>query len=104
MSKSKGKTIENKETSIKLSEDKNVQYADLIAAVINKPVKESMSLNDMRRDLKILDLAEKAAKGEVEGITLDDAELSYLKEQVKSSQWAVRHLDILDFADYIDTI
>jgi len=94
------KVIENKETSIKLNEEQNVHYSDLIATVINKPLKESMSLMEMRKDLKILEVLEKAK----ETIEFEDVDLSYIKDAVNKSTWVIRHKDILDFADYIESL
>ena len=90
--------IENKETTLKLNEEKFVKYSDLLVSVINKPIKESLSINDMRRDLRVLDSIEKG----LEMIELEDTDIAYVKDEVKKSSWAIRHPDILAFADYID--
>ncbi len=94
------KLIENKTTSIKLTEDTFVKYADLLSTIINKPVKEAIDLKSMRRDLEYLKKFEDAK----ETIELTDSEYDYIAAEVAKSQWAIKHLDILDFADYIESL
>ena len=96
------KTIQNKETAIKMNETSNVKYSDLLVIVMDKPTKEGIPLSDMRRDLKILDALDKAKDGS--DIELEDSDAAHVKEQVKKSVWALRHKDILTFADDIDAL
>lgn len=94
------KTVENKTTKIKVSEDKYLTYADLLSIVIDKPIREGITLDEMRRDLRILDVI----KQETETLSFEDKDFEIVKEAVKSSKWAIRHEDLLEFASYISEL
>ncbi len=89
--------ILNKKTQLLLSEDKCITYADLIGMQLNKPLQAGITLKEMKRDLEVLKKLDEAE----EVITLTDEEFKYVANVVEHSQWAVRHLDIIEFADYI---
>lgn len=94
------KTIENKTTTISKSEDTQARYGDLFAALLNKPLSKSTDLKSMRRDLRLLDLVESNS----DSITVSDEEYEYLASLVENSEWLIKHKDILDFADYIESL
>jgi hypothetical protein len=94
------KTIENKTTTIPKGEGTTVSYADLFIALLNKPVQKMVSLKEMRRDIKLIDKLEDST----DTIELSDEDFTYLKGIVETSEWAVKHVDILDFADYIESL
>lgn len=96
------KILENKTTTLKLSEDSNVKYSDLLNTVIDKPVREGLSINDLRRDIKLLNVI-KDAKDEKE-MKFEDEDFKHVVQAVNDSKWVVRHQDILDFVDYINSI
>lgn len=92
------KTLENKATSLPKTESEMVKYSDLLISVLNKPLKATITLGEMRRDLKLSDTLE--ASGEV--IELPDADFDYLAGLVEASEWAIKHIDILTFADDVE--
>jgi hypothetical protein len=94
------KTIQNKTTTILKSEDVMATYADLFVILLNKPLQKMVTISDMRRDLKLLDLLEAAG----ETIEVSDEDFKHLVELVKTSEWALKHLDILEFVDYIESL
>lgn len=94
------KTIENKTTTIFKSEGVYVNYSDLLTAVLNKPIPQSISLKDMRRDIKLMDKFEDAT----DSIELSDDEFKHVSGLVENSEWAIKHIDIIAFADYIESL
>src|ERR1041385_2221771 len=94
------RVIENKTTAITKTADANARYSDLIAALLTKPLTAMISLKDMRRDLRLIDLLEQAE----DTIELQDEDFNFIAKLVESSEWAIKHRDILDFADYIDSL
>lgn len=96
------KTIENKETEIWLTPEVKLNYAHLLGYIVDKPVKEGITINEMRRDMKILDVLEKA-KNE-KSFELDKEHLDHIKSNLESYTWTMRHKDIITFIDYIESI
>ena len=91
------KVIENKLTSIPLTEEKNASYSDLIALLVNKPLEGGVSLQDMRRDFKILDKLD----ANTQTLEFTDDEISYIKGLVSSAKFPIRHKDLILFEDDI---
>lgn len=94
------KVIENKSTGIKLTEERNVNYADLLATVVNKPLKEVIDIKSMRLKLALLKKFEDAG----ETIELNDEQFEEIAKEVETSQWAMVSEDIIAFVDYIDSL
>lgn len=90
-------TVENKSTGIKITEERNANYADLIAIVVNKPLKEVIDIKSMRQKLNFLRQCEEAK----ETITFTKEQFNELAKEIALSQWGVVSRDILDFVDYI---
>lgn len=93
------KTIENKSTSVLLTDGVHLTYIDLIISLLNRPLKRNITLVEMRRDLKLLDLLE-ACKND-DSVDLTSEQLSHVISLVEHSEWGVKHKDIIDFADYL---
>lgn len=96
------KILENKVTRLMASETEALKYSDLLLIVMSAPMKEGITILEMKRDLKIADLLEKG-KAEAE-IEFTDEEFKSLVELVKVQKWQMRHPDIVEFADYITTL
>ncbi len=94
------KIIQNRTTSIPKAEGVMATYADLFITILNKPLQKMVNLSDMRRDLKLIDKMEDSEKI----IEVSDDEFKYLHKSVENSEWAIKHLDILGFADYINSL
>lgn len=100
------KTIENKLTKILKSEDVFVTYSDLFVAILNRPVQKVLNMKEMRRDIKLLGIFEDAAEAKPPTPTVEvsDEDYTYLAGLVENSEWAVKHIDIIGFADYIESL
>lgn len=96
------KTIENKATTMLLTEDTPLTYAHLLATIVNKPVKEGVTIKDMKRDLDLLDKLEDAVDKEV--IEVTDEELKHLAKETEAFVWGTRHRDLVAFVEYIDSL
>lgn len=96
------KIVENKSTRLMLTETEPVKYADLLFTVINAPIKQGITTAEMRRDLRIVDVIETSkAKPEIE---FTDEDFKFVVDTLKEQTWQVRHIDILDFVDYIQEL
>ena len=107
------KEIANTITTIKLTENNNVSYADLLMSCVNRPVREGVDLKTMRRDLRIMGIIEDAiletkeqeklpeSKREVVLMNFEDEDFKVIAKLVEESQWVILHKDILTFADLI---
>lgn len=96
------KAIENKETNLYVSETEKLKYSDLLIAVINTPIKEGITLKQMKADLALLAKFDSAKPGDL--IELEDEELSAIKSLVENHKWGMRHIDINTFGEYIDSL
>lgn len=94
------KTIENKSTTIAKSETEKATYADLLTTLLNRPVSKAIDLNSMRKDLRLLDTLEASQ----DTIELSEEDFTYIAKLVDESEWAIKHKDIVAFADYIDSL
>lgn len=89
------KQLENKSTTIVKHDDVMINYADLLVVLLNRPIKQATTIKEMRRDMKLIDELEAAGTH----ITLKDEDYTYLNGLVENSEWAIKHKDILQFAD-----
>lgn len=94
------KTIENKITTIPQGGDVFANYGTLLTILLNKPPHKGMDLNSMRRDIRLLELFETNTST----FEVSPEDLQYLSQLAETSEWAIRHRDILDFADYITSL
>ena len=93
-------TLENKATSIAKNEKEFATYADLIVAILNKPLSKTIDIKSMRRDLKLLDIFDTAG----ETVELTKPDFDYVASLIDESEWAIKHKDIVTFVDYIDSL
>lgn len=96
------KTIENKSTSLMVDEKNSAKYADLLITLVNQPIKEGITLKQMKYDLALLAKLETAKSQDV--IEVEQDELDKLKELSASFLWGTRHIDIANFGDYIESL
>ena len=94
------KTIENNMTTILKTQDAVASYADLLTSLLNRPLQKTVTLKEMRRDLKLIDKLEDAD----EIIEVTDEEFKHLAQLVETSEWAIKHQDILDFSEYFESL
>lgn len=93
------KIVENKETNLKLDETVLAKYADLVAVIMHRPLKQGITTTEMRRDMRIFEVIEKAKDAETFELTEED--LKFVVELAKEHAWPQGHKDILDFEDYL---
>ena len=92
--------IENKQTDILFTEDTKATYANLIKILINQPLREGLTVAQIRRDFQILDASEKAE----DFIELSDENLKYIAQLAENTQWPIRHNDVVSFSDYLNEL
>ena len=102
MSKTKTKAFENKLTSIATGKDKFLSYADLLKSLVDGPVKEGITISEMKRDLKLFGDIESLKENDK--LLLDEETLQHVKKLVSEARWVVRHVDIITFSEYIDSL
>ena len=95
-------TIKNKQTTLLGPTELVMNYGDLLAVVLNQPVREGITLKEMRADLDLLSKIETLQKQEEETFTKE--EIDKIKALVSDFKWGARHTDLLDFGDYIDSL
>jgi hypothetical protein len=93
-------TLENRVTTIPKNEKDFASYADMLSAVLNKPLSKTIDIKSMRRDLRLLDTLEESTTQ----INLEIDDFKYLASLIDQSEWAIKHKDILAFVDYIDSV
>lgn len=94
------KEVKNKVTSINLDETTLAKYSHIIAMMVNRPLEAGFTTADMRRDFKILDKCEEAE----DVISFTDEEFLYLKNKLSTMKFPIRHRDIIEFEDHINSI
>ena len=96
------KTIENRKTSIRVSEaeDKGASYFDLIMVCLNRTPQGGFTLEEMRRRLRVTDKLDPKKKS----ADLEDADFDKLKECVRGMIWGAMSKELVEFGDYIDSI
>jgi len=95
------KTIINKEVKIKGQDDKLMHRSNLLNIVTNNPPERGLPIAAMRERMKILEIIDKADKG---NITLEDAEFNTLKRLYDEYGWLTPHKDIIELADHLDEL
>lgn len=97
--------VENKKVTLKLQgQEVPVTYAELLKTVVNQPVKEGISLSDMRRNLTIMSTIEAAIENESETISFEKEHFPTVAGLVETSIWTINDLAILEFSEYIDSL
>ena len=94
------KTLINKTTEIKLTENELTTYADLAKSVNNFTPEGGFNKNTMKLSLKIDEKLE-GANGKIE---LEDSEADYLKELTSKYPWALKHKDVLAFVEAVESM
>lgn len=93
--------IENKRTEIPFTEDTKATYADLIKILVNQPIREGLTVAQIRRDFLILDAVSDSG---VESFELEEAQLKHVAALSEDAQWPVRHMDVVAFSDYLNEL
>lgn len=94
------KVIENKKTELVKNDTEKLKYSDLIMLCVRVAPQGGFSLEQMRPRLKIIEVCE-AGKAKLE---MEDAEFAVVKQACAAMKWAAMDKDIVDFADYIQSL
>jgi hypothetical protein len=94
------KTISNKEVKITTGEGL-MHRSDLFKIVINEPGERGIKISEQRERMRILDVIEKAGKGD---LTLEDADFNKLKTLYDNYGWMAVHKDLTELADHLDEL
>lgn len=94
------KTLELKQTKLKLNQDGNATYKDLILLCVNVPKQGGFSISEIKSRLEIVNAVESA-----EGtLKLEDAPTQLLQEIVSEFKWGSVHADIVEFVESIQNM
>ena len=99
MAKKNLKTIENRETALGLKDAGN--YATLICACLDKQPKEGWTTTIMKERLnveaKFTDKTQKTYE-------VSEGDVAIIKSCVLGFRWAVKHVDLIAFEEYISQL
>lgn len=84
---------------IELKQIEKLDYRELLKALVTAPAARngSMSLDEMRRAVKILDALDRAG----DTLLLEDADWVFVKDRVANAQYVRADSKIVDFADHV---
>jgi len=94
------KTLEHKQTKLKLNQDGNASYKDLILLCVNAPKQGGFTITEIKSRLQIVDAVEKAG----DTLQLEDTPADLLNEIVSDFKWGSVHADIVQFVEDIQNM
>ena len=94
------KTLELKQTKLKLNQDGNASYKDLILLCVNAPKQGGFTITEIKSRLQIVDAVEKAG----DNLQLEDTPADLLNEIVSEFKWGSVHADIVQFVEDIQNM
>ena len=94
------KTLELKQTELKINQDGNATYKDLILLCVNAPKQGGFSISEIKSRLQIVDAVEKAG----DTLQLEDTPADLLNEIVSDFKWGSVHADIVQFVEDIQNM
>jgi hypothetical protein len=92
--------FQDQKTTIK-DGDTILKYSDLIKLCLEKAPVQGLNIEQMRKNMKILDKFEKMKSGKLE---LEELEWATIKAAVGAFPWAMMHKDIIALGDYLDSV
>ena len=92
----------NKTTELKLVENEYANYAKLLLFLYKQISSEGLTLAQIKTDIKTMDALE--ANIEAPEIELPDESKDSIKKMVAKSIWPIRHKDLVEFYDYVDSL
>lgn len=94
-------SFKNKKLSlIEVRQDK--LFSDLILLVIKHVPKEGLSYDDIKNRMRLEDAI--LNKEEDQEISMEDADISYLKSLVSSFKWAIYSRSLVEFTESINQL
>lgn len=94
--------FENRNTELKIVANENANYAELVLFLYKQSSPEGLTLNQIRTDMKIMDVLEENLHNEE--FEISSEAVKSIKSIVSKSVWPIRHVDLVTFADYIDSL
>jgi hypothetical protein len=73
-----------------------LNYRDMITTLMRHPNREGLTIDDVRKGLKVLDALEETEVGD---LYLEDADHSYLIQKLNAFKWPFASKAILEFHD-----
>lgn len=105
------KTIQNKSTTIETGTTNEaggiefLNYAALMKTVMAQRKPDGYSIDDMRKDLRVLDaLLRDSGDFKLGEISLEDADFDHFKSKMRTMRWGAVHKDLIQFDDDINAI
>jgi len=92
----------NKETKIKVDQEKFADYAFLISQCLSIPPKEGFDAMTMKKRLSVLSALENLEVDQE--IELKAEEVLTVKQCVREMKWSVLHKDISDMCDVVESL
>lgn len=96
------RTIENKEMSLMLTETEKLTYCKLLLVILNKPLKQGITMREMKRDLDIVNKLENKEVGDL--VEFSDEEIHAIKTAVETHEWYMVNPELVQFGTYIELI
>lgn len=78
-------------------------YADAIRTVIRQPLdtNRGVSIDEMRKGIRILDKLDEAEKTNSGQLSLEDADYEHLKQKIEAMSWGMVDRHLLEFIDTV---
>lgn len=97
--------VENRKVELKIQgQEVPTSYAELLKTVVDQPVREGVTISEMRANIQIIEVIEDAIRKNTKTLAFDKEHFKKVAKQVEGSTWAVNSVEILDFADYIGSL
>lgn len=94
------KTLELKQTKLKINQDGNASYKDLILLCVNAPKQGGFTITEIKSRLEIVDAVEKADGS----LQLENSAAQLLQEIVSEFKWGSVHADIVQFVEDVQNM
>jgi len=94
------KTLELKQTELKINQDGNASYKDLILLCVNAPKQGGFTITEIKSRLEIVDAVEKADGS----LQLENSAAQLLQEIVSEFKWGSVHADIVQFVEDVQNM
>lgn len=88
--------LQFKETTVKV-QDKLLTYKDLLLTCLDRMPQNGWVTSIMRERIEL----ESKFKSAEEKLMVSDKDLRVIKECVRNYPWAIKHMDLVEFEDYI---
>lgn len=95
--------VENLKASLKQAAEP-VPYAVLLLNLLDQPLQEGITINEMRKSIALLEKINNAVEYDLPSFEITEDELNKIKNTVENAQWRIIDKGIIDFSDYITNL